>query len=144
MKRKGEDLGGDLQSFGPGWRVEFRPLEVQLTDFENAAFAILVVLLSRLIVATGLDFYIPMSKVEENMRRAQLKDAVRTQKFWVRKGAFAGKRITSRMTQQSSISAVSGREYAFPAPEEVELEEATLDEVTTLRPTMGHVDARLH
>lgn len=25
----------------PGWRVEFRPLEVQLTDFENAAFSIL-------------------------------------------------------------------------------------------------------
>ena len=27
----------------PGWRVEFRPLEVQLTDFENAAFAVLYV-----------------------------------------------------------------------------------------------------
>jgi glutamate--cysteine ligase catalytic subunit len=27
----------------PGWRVEFRPLEVQLTDFENAAWAIMYV-----------------------------------------------------------------------------------------------------
>ncbi|KIW98629.1 uncharacterized protein Z519_00290 [Cladophialophora bantiana CBS 173.52] len=25
-----------------GWRVEFRPLEVQLTDFENAAFAVFI------------------------------------------------------------------------------------------------------
>jgi glutamate--cysteine ligase catalytic subunit len=36
-----------LYSFGPGWRVEFRPLEIQLTDFENAAFAILTVLTTR-------------------------------------------------------------------------------------------------
>ena len=25
-----------------GWRVEFRPMEVQLTDFENAAFAVFI------------------------------------------------------------------------------------------------------
>lgn len=30
-----------------GWRVEFRTLEVQLTDFENAAFTVFVALLSR-------------------------------------------------------------------------------------------------
>ncbi|KAI4251880.1 MAG: hypothetical protein L6R42_008203, partial [Xanthoria sp. 1 TBL-2021] len=29
-----------------GWRVEFRPMEVQMTDFENAAFAIFMMLLS--------------------------------------------------------------------------------------------------
>ena len=33
-----------------GWRVEFRPMEVQLTDFENAAFAVFIVLLSRAIL----------------------------------------------------------------------------------------------
>lgn len=31
-----------------GWRVEFRPTEVQLTDFENAAYVCFVVLLTRL------------------------------------------------------------------------------------------------
>lgn len=25
---------------GPGWRVEFRPMEAQLTDFENSAFSV--------------------------------------------------------------------------------------------------------
>lgn len=30
-----------------GWRVEFRPTEVQLTDFENAAYCCFVVLLTR-------------------------------------------------------------------------------------------------
>lgn len=46
-----------------GWRVEFRPMEVQLTDKENAAFVIFVVLLTRLILSVDLDLLIPMSKV---------------------------------------------------------------------------------
>lgn len=72
----------------PGWRVEFRPLEVQLTDFENAALSILVVLTARSLLAMGYNFYLPMSLVDENMRRAQLKDAARTQKFYVRRQAL--------------------------------------------------------
>lgn len=46
-----------------GWRVEFRSMEVQLTDFENAAFAVFTVLLSRAILSLGLNFYMPISKV---------------------------------------------------------------------------------
>lgn len=46
-----------------GWRVEFRSMEVQITDFENAAFSIFIVLLSRAILSFGLNFYIPISKV---------------------------------------------------------------------------------
>jgi len=38
-------------------------MEVQLTDFENAAFAVFIVLLSRAILAFNLNFYIPISKV---------------------------------------------------------------------------------
>ena len=72
----------------PGWRVEFRPLEVQLTDFENAALSILVVLAARSLLAMGYNFYIPMSLVDENLRRAQLRDAVLNQKFYVRKQAL--------------------------------------------------------
>ena len=49
-----------------GWRVEFRSMEVQLTDFENAAFAIFVVLLSRAILYFNLNFYVPISKVFES------------------------------------------------------------------------------
>lgn len=72
----------------PGWRVEFRPLEIQLTDFENAAYAIFVVLVSRCILARGHNFYIPLSYVEENMERASEVDAVLTQKFWFNKNSF--------------------------------------------------------
>lgn len=82
MRWKPPMLGAD-KTGGPGWRVEFRPLEVQLTDFENAAYAIFVILLSRSLLAMGHNFYMPMSLVEENMNRAIKKDAVLTEKFWM-------------------------------------------------------------
>jgi glutamate--cysteine ligase catalytic subunit len=37
-------------------------MELQLTDFENAAFTVVVALLSRAIVAFNLNLYIPISK----------------------------------------------------------------------------------
>ena len=46
-----------------GWRVEFRPMELQLTDTENAALVIFIVLLTRLILSFNLNLLIPMSKV---------------------------------------------------------------------------------
>lgn len=46
-----------------GWRVEFRPCEVQFTDFENAAIVCFVVLMTRVILSYQLNFLIPISKV---------------------------------------------------------------------------------
>lgn len=84
-----------------GWRVEFRSMEVQLTDFENAAFSVFIVLLTRAILSFNLNFYMPISKVcclglaskvshrltlssrtqvDINMKRAQYRDAARSQK----------------------------------------------------------------
>jgi len=68
-----------------GWRVEFRSMEVQLTDFENAAFTVFIALVSRVILAFDLNLYIPLSKVDENMQRAHARSAHRTQTFWFRK-----------------------------------------------------------
>ena len=87
-----------------GWRVEFRPMEVQLTDEENAAFVIFIVLLTRLILSFNLDLLIPISKVssrqmffflsiflifllkvEDNMKKAQERNAAIQNKFWFRK-----------------------------------------------------------
>ncbi len=50
-----------------GWRVEFRPLDLSLTDIENAAFVVFVVLVSRAILSFQLNFYIPMSKVSTTL-----------------------------------------------------------------------------
>jgi glutamate--cysteine ligase catalytic subunit len=68
-----------------GWRTEFRTMEAQLTDFENAAFTVFVVLITRVVLAFDLGFYIPLSKVDENMQRAHLRDAVTNQKFFFRR-----------------------------------------------------------
>ncbi|KAH8828281.1 glutamate-cysteine ligase catalytic subunit [Flagelloscypha sp. PMI_526] len=60
----------------------------RMTDFENAAFAVFVVLLSRAILSFGLNFYIPISKVDENMQRGQRRDAAHSQRFFFRKDVF--------------------------------------------------------
>lgn len=67
-----------------GWRVEFRPMEVQLTDFENAAFCCFLVLLSRVLLSDHLSLVLPISLIDENMERAQGRDAVLKQRFHFR------------------------------------------------------------
>ena len=44
-----------------GWRVEFRTLDVQITDFENAAFIALVNLMTRVINDFDIDLSLPIS-----------------------------------------------------------------------------------
>ena len=68
-----------------GWRTEFRSMEVQFTDFENAAFTVFIVLITRVLLSFDLAIYVPLSKVDENMRRAQTRDANRNSKFYFRK-----------------------------------------------------------
>jgi glutamate--cysteine ligase catalytic subunit len=68
-----------------GWRTEFRSMEVQLTDFENAAFAVFIVLLTRALLVFDLDLTMPLSKIDENMRRAHVRTPVKTQTWWFRK-----------------------------------------------------------
>lgn len=42
-------------------------LQVQLTDFENSAYVVFVVLLTRVILSYKLDFLIPLSKVKMSL-----------------------------------------------------------------------------
>lgn len=60
-------------------------MEVQMTDFENAAFAVFVVLLSRAILSFNLNFYVPISKVAPLRRcyRSLLTVLVRSTRTWV-------------------------------------------------------------
>jgi len=68
-----------------GWRVEFRPMECQFTDFENAAFVIFSVLFTRVVLSFDLNMYIPISKVDENMNNAHIRGSSLNQKYWFRK-----------------------------------------------------------
>ncbi|KAE8441757.1 Zn finger-containing GTPase- Activating Protein for ARF [Mollisiaceae sp. DMI_Dod_QoI] len=71
-----------------GWRVEFRPMEIQVTDFENAAFSVFMVLITRAILSFDLNFYIPIQRTDENMQTAHKRDAVLNDKFYFRKNPF--------------------------------------------------------
>jgi len=68
-----------------GWRTEFRSMEIQLTDFENAAFTTFITLLTRVILTFDLNLYIPLSRVDANMQRAHGRNAVVKGKFFFRR-----------------------------------------------------------
>eukprot|EP00286_Rhodomonas_abbreviata_P024655 CAMPEP_0181298976 /NCGR_PEP_ID=MMETSP1101-20121128/6080_1 /TAXON_ID=46948 /ORGANISM="Rhodomonas abbreviata, Strain Caron Lab Isolate" /LENGTH=645 /DNA_ID=CAMNT_0023404055 /DNA_START=87 /DNA_END=2024 /DNA_ORIENTATION=+ len=70
------------------WRVEFRSMELNLTDFENAAHTVFVMLLTRAISSEGLNFYMPISFVDTNMKRAHSRNAIKNEKFWMRRNKF--------------------------------------------------------
>jgi len=68
-----------------GWRTEFRSMEIQLTDFENAAFTTFITLLTRVILTFDLNLYIPLSRVDANMQRAHGRNAAVKGKFFFRR-----------------------------------------------------------
>ncbi|EPS45257.1 hypothetical protein H072_762 [Dactylellina haptotyla CBS 200.50] len=116
-----------------GWRVEFRSMEVQLTDFENAAFSIFIVLLTRTILSYGLNFYIPISKVTENMETAHRRNAVLCEKFYFRKHVFPH-RYSSRngkgvLNPTHDQSASNTPKFPEPGPVEDEYCLMTISEI---------------
>lgn len=60
-------------------------MEVQLTDFENAAFTAFIVLLTRVILTFDLNLYLPISRVDANMQRAHSRNAAAKGKFYFRR-----------------------------------------------------------
>ncbi len=90
-----------------GWRVEFRPMEIQITDFENAAFSVFLVLITRAILSFDLNFYIPIAKVTENMQTAHRRDAVLDHKFYFRKKPLPERRPHKHSMSSSSLNLAS-------------------------------------
>lgn len=94
-----------------GWRVEFRPMESQVTDFENAAFCIFVILVARMIIESKHEFYVPLLDVETGMVTACRRNAALEGKF-----AFRGNSITERKAKTELLTAaeiICGREGGF-------------------------------
>lgn len=90
-----------------GWRVEFRPMEIQMTDFENAAFSVFIVLVTRAILSFNLNFYLPIQCTTENMETAHIRDAVLTQKFYFRKDPFGRRSLRSGAMGSAASSGTS-------------------------------------
>jgi glutamate--cysteine ligase catalytic subunit len=114
-----------------GWRVEFRPMEIQITDFENAAFSIFIVLITRAILSFDLNFYIPIQRVTENMQTAHGRDAVLNDKFWFRKNPFARRQQQHHPAKMTNGAAQPISRPATPphGPVEDEYELMTIDEI---------------
>ncbi|KAL5365006.1 glutamate-cysteine ligase-domain-containing protein [Aspergillus floccosus] len=103
-----------------GWRVEFRSMEIQMTDFENAAFSIFIVLVTRAILSFDLNFYIPIQRTTENMETAHARNAVLDQKFYFRKDPFSPRGRRQQHPPQSSnasqMSSTTSSAYNTPPP----------------------------
>ena len=99
-----------------GWRVEFRPCELQISDFENAAVCCFVVILTRAILSFQWNLLMPISLVDENMKRAQKRDAVLTEKFFWRQDIFTAVCESSKpdiveMSVDEILNGIPGTEY---------------------------------
>ncbi|KAH7680419.1 gamma-glutamylcysteine synthetase [Aphelenchoides avenae] len=115
-----------------GWRVEFRPMELQLTDFENAAYACFVVLLARILLTHKLSFVMPISQVNENITRSQRRDAVLREKLRFRSNVFA---VNECETVEMTLNEIVNGNNGFPGLvplirrylSEVNIDASTLD-----------------
>nr|POF11640.1 glutamate--cysteine ligase [Quercus suber] len=141
MRFKPPPPGNDI-----GWRVEVRPMEIQITDFENAAFSVFVVLITRAILSFDLNFYLPIPRTTENMETAHRRDAVLHDKFYFRKNVMPRrptKLNNSTTTSANSSAAPSGantpqlhssRPPSPVGPVEDEYELMTVDEIINGQP----------
>ncbi|RAL11244.1 glutamate--cysteine ligase [Aspergillus homomorphus CBS 101889] len=99
-----------------GWRVEFRSMEIQMTDFENAAFSIFIVLVTRAILTYDLNFYISIQRTAENMETAHARNAVHDQKFYFRKDPFSPRRPNPHSSSGSNVSSTTSSAANSPPP----------------------------
>ncbi|KAL1592065.1 glutamate--cysteine ligase [Nothophoma quercina] len=131
MRFKPPPIGSEI-----GWRVEFRPMEIQMTDFENAAFSIFIVLITRAILSFNLNFYIPITRVSENMETAHIRDAVSSQKFWFRKSPFPVQ-ASSRSNGTGTSTPADPSRPPTPGPVEDEYEQMSVNEIINGQQTEG-------
>jgi glutamate--cysteine ligase catalytic subunit len=112
-----------------GWRVEFRPMEIQITDFENAAFSIFIVLVTRAILSFDLNFYIPIPRTTDNMETAHARNAVLEKKFYFRNDPLPPRPIKANGASGTTTPAHASRPPSPVGPVEDEYSLMTIDEI---------------
>jgi glutamate--cysteine ligase catalytic subunit len=120
-----------------GWRVEFRPMEIQITDFENAAFSIFIVLITRAILSFDLNFYIPIPLTTANMETAHIRDAVLGEKFHFRNDPLPPRPTRGNGTSGTTTPAMPSRPPTPTGPVEDEHSLMTIDEIINGQPGEG-------
>ena len=113
-----------------GWRVEFRPMEIQITDFENAAFSVFIVLVTRAILSFDLNFYIPIPLTTQNMETAHVRDAVLGQNFHFRNDPLPPRPVkTNGFTSGTCTPSHTSRPPSPAGPVEDEHSLMTINEI---------------
>lgn len=112
-----------------GWRVEFRPMEIQITDFENAAFSIFIVLITRAILSFDLNFYIPIPRITENMETAHARNAILEQKFYFRNDPLPPRPTKASGASGTTTPAQASRPPSPVGPVEDEYSLMSIDEI---------------
>lgn len=126
-----------------GWRTEFRSMEVQLSDFENAAYTVFIVLLTRVLLMFDLDLRMPLSKVDENMKRAHSREPVKNETWWFRKDVTHDTELVGdELFEEMSMREVMGGKGDY-FPGIIPLIYAYLDHIQCDRVTFKRVDMYL-
>lgn len=124
-----------------GWRVEFRTMEVQLTDFENAAFTVFIALVSRAILYFNLNLYIPLSKVDENLATAHKRNSVIDEKFYWRNNIqpciHKNGNTASASSAPCSSSASSSSDASSAADADNSYSQVSIKEIMLGNPSSG-------
>jgi len=109
-----------------GWRVEFRPLDLQLTDYENACLAAIASLLVRLITKYSVNFIIPISLCDENMEKAHKRDAVLNERFHFRVNVLPNKEsyVHNCLTESDYT-----KYYELEQPQKETIAQLTMEEI---------------
>ena len=76
------------------FKIEIRTLDIQISPYENTSMICMILLTYALILCSNeINFIIPISKVDENFRRAYKKDAINKEKFWWRIDCFKDEKL---------------------------------------------------
>lgn len=112
-------------------------MEIQITDFENAAFSIFIVLITRAILSFDLNFYIPIPLTTANMETAHIRDAVLGEKFHFRNDPLPPRPTRGNGTSGTTTPAMPSRPPTPTGPVEDEHSLMTIDEIINGQPGEG-------
>ncbi len=88
-----------------GWLIEFRPMEIMLTADERSAMLLSIYMIVRLLHENEkINWYIPISKLQENYKRSEQKDAVLKERFLFRTNVYdQGEPVIEELTAKEIL-----------------------------------------
>ncbi len=113
------------------FKVEIRPLELQLTPFENSAMMTLCLIYSQMILKNDLNFIIPITKVDENFNRANNNYAYEKERFYFRIDSLKNFKKKSKLIENNFFSHGNDipKEYFDEEKSMLNIKELTLKEI---------------